>query len=338
MESSAPESILAADYKLALKLFMNKEFERSFPLIKKASDLAYNSFNKGYLEEELFVKIVVLYLTQLGIVLTPRESQGAILLKKDKQRLVAELVEERVMKELLTAFDSVQDIPLNVLYLLLLVYYTCRDLLVDHPGFVAQQFEHVYLQIDFESKLDDVYMKRLVDMYVFNVLPESEQWRKARDVIETNPYLDRTDALARLEEAEKIAKQEKKLGEQKKKERQLREEKLAEQERERLRKEREEKSLKYKSLKQIRQETEKAEKSDYESSSHDSVSLSAVQLKQKVMQVYQLTRTYLQKYSPVLAAVAILLAIILRVTSIKKISLRDKLRETLLMAMKVTYL
>lgn len=336
MESSAPEVIIAADYTLAMKSFMNKEFERSFPLIQKNCSQALLSFRKGYIGEELFVKIVVLYLTELGFILNPGNLQTFVLPKKDREILVMELKSGRLLVQLQEIFGSTADIPPNLFYQLYLVYYTCMELLCeDDPEFVARQFEAAYASIDFASA--DVYFKLFVDMYVYNVLPSVEQWQTAYAVIQTNPLLDRNNATTQLKEIEKLNQQEKKAREQKKLERPQRNLKLVEQRKGRQRKENEKKLLKYKSLNEIKREAQMNSKKLHQSL-HDHKTPTAEQLKERFIHYYRLTKGHFQKYSPVLAAVAVTLLIFIRLINVGKNNWKNKMKDTLSMAIKVTYM
>lgn len=336
MESSTPEVILATDYKMAMKSFINKEFPRSFPLIRKCSSQALVSFRKGYTSEELFVKILVLYLTELGLVLTSKDSQLFMLPKRERDSLIAELKEDHLGSQLEQLFGSVSEIPSNLLYQLYLVYYTCLDILcVSDSEYVLHKFDHAYSTIDFSTP--DKYLSRFLDMYLYNVLPGAEKWHSAFSIAESNPLIDTETAVIKLKEIENVSKQEKKLREQRKKEKQQRDEKLMEQEKERQRKEREEKSLRYKSLKQIKQETEMGANNLFTSQDKTSM-LSVAELKEKVFHFYELTRGNLVKYSPVLAAALAILLVVLRVVNVRRINLREKIKETLAMAMKVTYM
>lgn len=340
MDSSAPEAILYTDFKLALKAFMNKEFDRSFPLVQRLCDQAFHSLEKGYVGEELVAKIVVLYLTELGLILGPKEPHGAYALpKKEQQRLIDDLKSGRVMAQICSAFGALSEVPPKVLYQVHLVYYTCQELLcTDDPKFVLHQFEHTYSSLDFRAT-DDVYLQRLVEMYVCNVLPAEDKYATARAIIQSNKLLDTEVYLERLQETEKVAQQEKMANEQKRKERQLREQKLAEQEHERQRKEMEEKSLKYKSLKQIKYETELAARGDkYASMLSKSSGATLFDLKRKILHCFKLTQSQIQKNYPAIATVLIFILVLLRVINVKKINIKDTIKETLLMAMKVTYL
>lgn len=339
MESSTPETILATDYKLAMKSFINKEFQRSFPLIRKSCAQAILTFQKGYMNEELFVKIVVLYLTELALVLSSRDSQLFMLPKRERDTLITELKGDELFLKIHEIFGSISEFPSILFYQLYLVYYTCTDIFND-PDYVLHKFEEAYSNIDFSthnSKLDK-YLARFLDMYIYNVLPGAEKWQTAYAIAQSNPSIDKQKALLRIKEIESVSIQEKKVREQNKKDRQQHEKKLLEQEQERQRKEREEKSLKYKSLKQIKQESDSSSNEKFIPQDRVSTMPSVAELREKVTKMYLLMRGNLIKYSPVLAAVLAILLVVLRVVSVKRINLREKLKETLAMAMKVTYM
>ena len=336
MENSAPEAVLAADFKLALKTFMNKEFDRSFPLILRLCEQAFINYRKGYLGEDLFVNIVELYLTEVGVVLPSKETHGVfVLAKREKQSLVQGLIQGKIMAKLSGQFGSVGQIPPRLLYQVHLVYLACEHLLsAEKPDFVLRQYESVYEVLEFT--VNDAYLCRFVETFVCNVLPAAEQWMRAYKIAETNPLLNKESIVAKLKELEAVAQEEMKRKDQKKSERRLREEKFAELEREKQRKELEEKSLRYKSLKQIKRELA-AENDELRSDALARSGLAA-DIKHKIAYYYKLTQAHVQKNMPVLAAALALLLVFLRVVNVRQINLRDKIRETLLMALKVTYM
>lgn len=338
MQSFTPETILSADYASALKSFMNKDFDKSFPQILKTCSQSFISYEKGYLGQEMFSKIVCLYLTELGLVLSSKESQVFMLRRKERDQLIQDLKQGLLMTKLNKLFGSIMEIPSSLLFLLHLVYFTCQHhLCVEDPNFVLRQFESTYASID-TTKVDK-NLTRLVEMYIFDVLPSADKWRAAYSIAETNPlFRDSDEAVCKLKEKEKVHKQETKLREQRHKERQEIERKLAEQEKERQRKKAEEKSLKFKSLKKIQKDIQKEKLDSSFPIVPDTSAFSTAEIKERLVYLYRLTRSQSQKYAPVVTCIIVIILVFFRVMNVKKINIREKIRETLSMAMKVTYM
>lgn len=337
MQSSAPQTVMLTDYKLALKLFMNKDFAQSFAIILRLHDAAYRNYERGLLSEDVFVKIATLYLTEVGLVLNPRESLGlAFALSRLKKRQLAQLLEQSTyLDSLHRIYGSLADVPLELLFQICLVYYTCQKAIrPDEPAFLPNMFRKVYHMIDFQhARTDDRHLKRWVDMFVFNVLPDADDFDTAFALADTNPLLDREKATTKLRELHELKRQEKRLREKSAKESEAREAKRVEAENARKRKEKEEKNLKYMSLKQIQKEhtleatpvPDKPQKATVE------------YVRARVEHFLELSRNSISKNSPVILLVLVLAFVSTAFLRRRRINLRDKLRETLLMAFKVTY-
>lgn len=341
MESSSPEKVIINDYKLALKFFVNKDFGKSFAIIQKLHEWCYKNFELGTLSEEYFIKIVTLYLTEVGLLVNPRDSSNAYVLPRPEKKVLIDNLERGIyLDNLLRTYGDVRKIPLELLFQVFLVNYTCQNVVgKEHPP-SAKNFAKVYSQLDFHSNLHDKYLKRWVDMYVFNVLPDAEDFATALRIAQENPLIDSDKAKVKLEELEELKKQEKKVREKKAREIQSKEAKRLEQENLAKRKAKDESDLKFKSLKQIRQERERDEnkRQDVNGAGRTSSNFTFDQLKTRLEYLINVSSQVLQKNSPVILVTIVLAFIAARVLRNRRINLREKIQETLKMAFKVTYL
>lgn len=341
MESSSPEKVIINDYKLAFKFFVNKDFGKSYAIVLKLHDHAYKNFELGTLSEEYFIKIVTLYLTEVGLLINPRDSSNAYALPRAEKKVLMDNLEQGVyLDNLYKTYGDIAKIPLELLFQVFLVNYTCQNLVgKEHPP-LAKHFRKVYSLLDFQSNVHDKYLKRWVDMYVFNVLPDAEDFTTAFRIAEENPLVDTAKAKVKLDELEQLKKQEKKVREKKAKELQSMEAKRLEHENATKRKAKDESDLKFKSLKQIRQERERDENKRRQDASPTSASRSFTfdQLKARLEYLINASSKIVQKNSPVILIAIVLTFIVTRFLRTRRINLREKILETLRMAFKVTYL
>lgn len=342
-DSSAPQSIILNDYKLAVKFFMNKDFQKSYQIILKLHNVAYRNFAKGTIQEDVFIKIVTLYLTELGLLLNSRDSGATFQLpRKEKKELIDKLKLSTFLDSLYDIYGSIARVPSELLYQIFLVSYSCQNELKQNDDrFLVKQLDLLYSLLSFSGKSEDKYLKRLVDMYVFNVLPDADDFYKAKELVESNPLIDTEKGRKRLKELQEVKKQEKKLRDKQVKEREAQEAQRLEEEKARRKAEQENANLKYKSLKQIRKEQEHSEELERLRRSQPSRSggpSSIQQLRQRLEYLLHLTRQFCEKNYPVLVVVFIASLIAQRFIRTRRINVRQKLQETFKMAFKITYL
>lgn len=342
MESSFPEKVIINDYKLALKFFVNKDFGKSFAIILRLHDWCYKNFELGTLSEEYFIKIITLYLTEVGLLVNPRDSSNAYSLPRAEKKMLVDNLERGIyLDNLYNIYGGIARIPLELLFQVFLVNYTCQNVVGKEHPHLAKHFGKVYAQLNFDKNVHDKYLKRWVDMYVFNVLPDAEDFATAFRIAQENPLIDSEKAKVKLEELEELKKQEKKVREKKAKEIQSKEAKRLEQEKLTKRTAKDESDLKFKSIKQIKQERERDEKMRRQQASSSSTSSSNFRfdlLKFRLEHLINASSTVIQKNSPVILISLVLAFIVGRVLRNRRINMREKILETLKMAFKVTYL
>lgn len=340
LESSATESVLLADYQLALKSFINKDIAKSFSLISKLQPAVYRSFSKELVGEETFVKITILYLTQVGLLLRPQDPVGAFQLNiHDKQGLVERLQKNEILDQLLDIYGSVSAAPLELVFNIYLVYYTCQEAIQGENGdTVLQSFKKTYHMLDFENGETDRHSKKWFDLYVLNVLPEAGDFTSAFAIAETNKAFGGTLMVSKLKEIQEIRKQQQSTREKEKKEAQAREAKRVAAEKERENKEAHEKSLKYRSLKQIRADQESRDLSIESTEKTPGPVPTLAHVRERLAYYYTLSKKVVRENSPIILAVVVLLVVAGQALRKKKVDLKQKVKDTLLMAFKVTYL
>lgn len=338
MESSTPQTVIINDYKMALKFFINKDFGKSFLIILKLHEISYQNFDKGMLDEEVFIKIVTLYLTEIGLLLNPRETVSSFQLPRlERKELLKKLENSAFLDSLYSIYGSITEIPSELLFQIFLVNYTCQNLIrPEDPRHLLKQFQKLYPML--ATKTNDRYMKRLIDMYVFNVLPDADEFETAFLVVRENPLFETATAKAKLEEIQILRKHEKNIRDKQIKERDSKEAKVAEEEKAKKKASDERKNLKYMSLKQIKKEHESEEPSKKLAAPRPESSFTVEQFKARLTYLLQLSKNIIQKNSPVILVVILLAFFSTRYLRTRKINLKDKLRETLLMAFKITYL
>lgn len=338
-ESSAPQSVILNDYKLAVKFFMNKDFEKSYQIISKLHSVAYRTFAKGAILEDVFVKIVTLYLTELGLLLNSKDGTFQ-LPRKEKKELIGKLRLSQFLDSLYEIYGSVAKVPSELLYQVFLVNYLCQnEIKQGDERLLVKQFDNLYSLLDFLGASNDKYLRRLVDMYIFNVFPDADEFSKAKELVDSNPLVDTEKGRNRIKELQEVKKQEKKLRDKQAKEREAQEAQRLADEKAEKKAEQENASLKYKSLKQIKREHESTEELERRSRSPPSSGNSSIQqLRHRLEYLMRLTRRFCEKNYPVLVIIFIASLIAQRFIRTRRINVFQKLQDTFRMAFKITYL
>ena len=311
-------NIIENDYKLALKLFMNKSFSQSWQILCNLYGSLWTNVNKGTITEGLFVKVLNLYLTEVGLIHQNNEFQVD---SASKTSLVELLHQETIMGELINYYHEVDNIPSEVLYNLYLIYYICLD--IDE---VHNKFTKIYGKLPINDiNNDDKYLRKMIELFILKILPCLNSFEDARMIINETPLLvDKhhyLEKITKLEDDRLHQLEQQKEVERKTFEKQHQEAKAAN----KL------KDLKYKSLKQIKHASDNSNtaKSDPNAVSNEVVT--------KILYNFNLVKNYLKNNSPVLL---LLLAILVafRLLKPKNVNLMDNLKQTLSMAFKISYL
>lgn len=327
--SSGPESLLYTEYELALKHFINKDFETSFAMASKVYEATLRSFEKGHVLEKTLVRIASLYLTQIGILL-PSDSSILAHVKAD---LISSLQNDELLRKLHDFYGSTARIPHELLYQIFLVYYTCRGLLGES---VVGKFKLTYHNLEAEmANLDDendVYLHKWLDLFILNVLPDSGDFEMAHAILD-NVFPKNTSSKGKLRQIESRKVDEAKAAsELRDKAAKAEAERLAQRKAHELQQAKE-KSLKYMSMKQIRSmhESETIEREPPKENQ-------TAALLDKAKYYYELAKRSLSANSPMILLVLVSLFLANTFLRSRKYNIREKFKETMAMAFKVTYM
>lgn len=339
-DSLLPASIIEKDYKLAHKFFINKNFEASYELTKKLFSKSFSSLSNQVIDEALFIKIVKLYLTEIGLFINPNDKFTLTLPKPERQLIIKNLKDEIILNHLLSVYgDNINRVPLELLLNLFLVYYSINDLVPDEDKFAYNQFNKLYYTLDYNTKKGDEQIRKLIKIYVFQILVENKLYNDAKVIIETNPILSASvsENLKQLEKMKQASIDEQKTKEKKQQERKLQEQQQREKELLKQKELKEKHNLNYRSIKQIQdqQQLESRLKSPSVQSSENQVSS---KLLANLLYTFNLTKNYLKENSPLILVIIIIVFIATRFINVKKINLKDKIKETVKMAFKISYL
>lgn len=308
-----PATILKNDYQLAYKYFVNKNFEASYELVKKLYRQALRNLAADAIPEALFIRIIKLYLTEVGLFVN---SNKHALPKTERLHIEGEIRDEVLLNDLLGLYDEVNSIPTELLLSLVLVAYSL-DI-----GFAYEQLKRLYLVIDW---VQDPNLKKILEIYVFQVLSRLDRLDEARQIIQHNELLSETD-LDRLNKAIETQRQEEELRKKKIAEKQAQEK---QREREAARQREEKHNLKYRSIKQLKEELSP------KSTTKEEVTETTVS---KLKYLLSLSQKYIVDNSPVLVAVLVALIVLSRFVKVSRGDLVAKARETIQMAFKISYL
>lgn len=306
-ESVSTSTIIESEYKLSLKFFMNKNFNKAFEIIKLHYQNVFKNFQAEIIDDKLYYKIINLYLTIIGMMLLSNEFKIS---KGERVKIINDLKDDVILNNLSKYAED--EIPTETIFNLYLTIYIGLEIEEAY-----EKFMKMYPNLQF----NDLYSQKWVELLVLKILPGMNKIDDGKQIIKENNLDNRL--LDRLQEMEKekdleFEKQQnlkhQKIRDQKKKESQA---KL-------------DKDLKYKSLKQIRESSEIIKP--------EPATKDVETLKDKLLYQMKLTRNYLQNNSPIVLVMAILLLIIIRILRVKKVSIGQSFKETLKMAFKISYL
>ncbi|KAK6456663.1 uncharacterized protein RJT20DRAFT_126684 [Scheffersomyces xylosifermentans] len=329
---------IESNYSLAVKLFMNKNFEKSFKLIKELYDQSFSEYGKGLISHKLFVKIINLYLIEVGLALSSDTTLR--LTQIETHRIVTSLLNNDITNNLLKIYNSESNIPLEIIFNYNLLLITNRELLVVDDSAFLNKIRRVYASIDLKNNEDDKYLKKLIDLYTFEILPTFDEFDEARHVVQSNQVyadsiqenLKRIDAIEKQKldilETEKQKKLEKQRLEYEQKQRDIQKKKDLEASQ----------NLSYKSIKEIQRQYNSESPAPQATITSNSQATQLEQLKSKLFYMYRILKNYLKDNSSVILVALVVILASSKFINFKKLNLKDRFVETVRMAFKVSYL
>ncbi|KAK6465882.1 hypothetical protein DFJ63DRAFT_310966 [Scheffersomyces coipomensis] len=344
--SFSSNHLLEEKYKLAYKQFINKNFEKSYRLINELYDSSFNEFSKGFISEVLFKKIINLYLTLVSLTISG-QTLPFKLSQIDNHRLVNVFIQDTFLNKLTQAFGGSEiNIPLDILYNYILVLITNKKVLIGNDDSFLNRVKSIYSSLIVNNS-NSKYVKRFIDLYVFEVLPTFDNFDDARFIIESDAIYA-SDVKNQLDNLNKIEQNKLQIVEQQKQKEEERKKREQEYQKRELQKAKElekQQNLQYKSIKDIQKEYATPISASSSSSDKQKVGLNKDtdvnrlnQLKEKLFYSYKLTKNYFKENSPIILVIVVLLFIINRFINLRQIKIKDKLLETIKMAFKVSYL
>lgn len=345
--SSTSKKNVNNNYKLAVKYFMNKSFQKSFELIAKLYEKSFHQFSTGVIPEQLFIKIVNFYLIQVGIILdSSRKDVQVKLTPIEEVSCKNQLATDNVITQLREIYGSTDGIPYEIVYNLYTSLFINRHELVDEKT-LLDKFNSIIYTVGADDD-DDVFLRKLLDLYVFEVLPSYNKFDEARNLIQTHAIYSHGDELesnlSKLAAIKSESLKNSEIERKRKLESLAKKKELEKLEKQRAEEQKREENLNYRTLKQIRNShsTESAESTpSSRNPSHNSSSSKVAdlaKLKQRLFYQLNISKEFLVDNYPVLVVVIISLLVSTRFIRSRKINVKEKLMETLRMALKVSYL
>lgn len=329
---------------------MNKNFYKSYEISKPLYERSFQQFASGTILELLFIKVINLYLLQIGMFLGGGEEDLRFKFERiERNRVINELKNDEILNKfenatrIPTLGQSSGQIPSEILYNNYLTLFTNREVIYDQgePEELLTKFDRVITSLI----PHDLFDEKLVDLYTFQVLPCYSLYSQARHFISNNSQYSSNleQALKKLNDIETDSKLKLNLIKQAKELAATKLQELQKLERERLKEAKKEESLKYKTLSQIRKEggdTSSSTPSSHETSKHvsSSKSLSTSAIVKQLRYHLTLSKDYLVENAPILLVVVVALLVGTRFLRKRKISIKEKFLETIRMAFKVSYL
>lgn len=321
--SLSSSSFMESNYLLALKYFMSKDFHNSFQILKSQYTNLFLNLLSGVIGEDIFKKVLNLYLTEVGLLLQPGSQFETSRL--EKKEIISQLQNDFVLNNLVLYYHDLNKIPSEILYNICLICYIGLDL-----DIVRQKMTSLYAGITFEGKGTDKYLVKFTELLAIKVLPECDMFSDARNLINENPlfldkalYLDKVNKIEKNKCLEKEHKDKTRL-------KQIREQKSKEE------KEKLEKDLKYKSLKQIRESSQPISNPKPLSERRQESNLD--NLKDKLLYNLNFSKKWIHEHTPLVLLIIAAFFVGNRMFKSKRGNVIQNMKETLKMAFKISYI
>lgn len=324
-------------YQLALKLFTSRNFSKSYDIIKHLKDQAIDEFAKFNMDQGLLIKIVSLYLVEVGIYLSVEQT---VISTEELNWLTNTLKSNDIIRILADAYGDENDIPSEIWYNYHLVFINNKELLLSgNKTKYLKDLNKLYSRLPQSLDAEDPFRKKFLDLFVFEILPTFDEFSKAEGILQLNAlYNDNLEAnQSKLVEVQKEKTSRDKLEQDRLKEQKK---KLKEQQDKEVQREKDaekNKNLKYRSVREIARQI--LNDSENSGPSVSNVSQSQIQLlRSRLIYIYNIVKHYLKTNYPLLAVLLVVLVGGGRYLSLKKSNVSQNLLETIRMAFKISYI
>ncbi|CCE82843.1 Piso0_002594 [Millerozyma farinosa CBS 7064] len=330
--SVTSESILRNEYDLAMKFFVNKNFEKSYKIIENSYNLAFREYPSGFTDDSLFIKILCLYYVEIGILINPSNHADSFLTDGEIKQLEVTLRGSQYLDKLCESFGDINHIPSEVLYNLFLLYSVNGN--VVRINALKKKFYDTIEKINWHHKTDDLFSKKLLDYFVFHILPGAGDFDEAKHIIAQNPLYS-SSVSSSTEELEKIKLSlERQRKEEAERNRKL-EEKQKKLESQNLRS-KEQKSKHYKPLNELRK-TKLADDDNSESKEKNLQSINTNFIITRIKYLIRLIHNQVNENSLQSIGLMLLVLVFPLVFRRKSVQILGKLKDTIKMAVKISY-
>ncbi|KAG7665542.1 uncharacterized protein J8A68_000944 [[Candida] subhashii] len=324
------------EYKLTLKHFKNKQLIKSFKLIYKLYKQSFNQFNNQLITEQLFIKIINLYLIEIGVLLKQQPQD------EDKYQCtiaINSITSNELYNQLIMIYGE-EFIPNEILYNYHLMLITNYQLLINDKLNYLQDLNQIINRQSNTS--NDKYLNKLINLIVFEILPTFDEFKLAESIINSSNIFNE-QSLIKLNEIKQnkqnILKQQQQEEQQQQKQQQQ-EQELLKQHQEQQQKQQ---NLKYKSLKEIQKQYQ-SQTSDGSSSIIKNIEKSPIevnklhQLSNKLKYLINLLKVYIKDNSLIIIIIIISSLIISKFIKLNRTNIKQKLLDTIKMAFKFSYI
>lgn len=328
------------NYKLALKFFLNRELNKSYDIIKQVFQESFQQYENRIIDLNLFSKILILYLTEVGLAI---ESGGdnvrLVLERKENDQVRSWIRENSPLKELKKTFGGICYIPSDVIYNLFLVYYILFKANIVLGKELESNFKEAFVSLDTYSNQSDENIINFANLYVFKVLPDLEKSEEAVHIIRESSFFasDVDSALRTLSDEKEQRVEQRKVEERRQKEQQKRLQDKRNAEMQKQEEVQKKQDLKYKTLNQIKANLKGDKKLDAHPFREES-STEIAQLKHRIHAILSIAKCHFKENIILYLLLVVSLLLSSKVPKIRNGNLMQRLKDTMKMAVKVTYL
>lgn len=306
-----PSKLLEDNYKLALKLFVNRNFEKLFAIASQLYAQAVQEYPRGLVLETLLVKIICLYIAEIT---TIAEQEVAFETGANV---------DQVINDMEGLFGNRRNVPAEVLYNYYLAAkgHKVLSLLTLEISQILNTFTY--------NRESSKYEKNLARLYI-DLLVEQDRWDDAKAFVGLCPVFTTSD-LHQLEDWKQVQENQRKQDQLLKQKRDLE----AKQKKAEQIKQHRDRQLEYVKLNEMRQQQDRP--TNKRQPSEQDVQL----LTQRLYYLMDLLKVYFRDNSLVIGVVVVAMAIALRYVKLNRATMntiKDRVVDTVKMAMKITYL
>lgn len=182
--SMAMRSKTEAKYRLAQKLFQSRKFQQSLDVSKQVYEEALTSFRTDSQREKTLVKAACLHMVIAGVL----AKEGNV----SYDSVSPELKSDFIIIDLQATYGSSPMIPLQIWYHYFLALAGNKALQEGTSYF--ELLESLVTTLE-DPGANDVHYSKLLELFVFEVLPSNECYSKARNIIQSHrQYRDNIEA------------------------------------------------------------------------------------------------------------------------------------------------